>query len=152
AAGGKARPALARRAAVRIARRWRLWLRAIHRDVGYVAVGLTFVYALSGLAINHIGSWDPDFRTVVQRAPLAAALPRADKAAAAQLLRQFGVAATPRQAFRDSDTAFEIDLDSGSIKADTATGVATYSREEPRFFLRVANWLHYNRGKAAWTY
>ena len=23
---------------------------------------------------------------------------------------------------------------------------------EPRFFLRVANWLHYNRGKAAWTY
>ena len=22
----------------------------------------------------------------------------------------------------------------------------------PRFFLRVVNWLHYNRGKAAWTY
>ena len=21
-----------------------------------------------------------------------------------------------------------------------------------RFFLRVANWLHYNRGKKAWTY
>ena len=43
----------------------RPWLRAIHRDVGYVAVGLTFVYALSGIAVNHITDWndgDPSFR------------------------------------------------------------------------------------------
>ena len=40
---------------------WRPWLRAIHRDVGYLAVGLTFVYALSGLAVNHIADWDPNF-------------------------------------------------------------------------------------------
>jgi hypothetical protein len=24
--------------------------------------------------------------------------------------------------------------------------------QRPRFFLRMANWLHLNRGKAAWTY
>ena len=36
--------------------RWRPWLRAIHRDVGYFSVGLTFIYALSGLAVNHIAS------------------------------------------------------------------------------------------------
>src|SRR4051812_48926283 len=45
---------------------WRPWLRAIHRDVGYVAVGLTFIYALSGLAVNHITDWsdgDPSFKT-----------------------------------------------------------------------------------------
>jgi hypothetical protein len=136
----------------RVARRWRLWLRAVHRDVGYLAVGLTFVYALSGLAINHIGSWDPNFRVASETATLAQPLPRADKAAAAQLLAQFGVTDTPRDAFWDSDTAFEIDLDGGTIKADTARNTATYSHEEPRFFLRVANWLHYNRGKAAWTY
>ena len=35
--------------------------RALHRDLGHLAVGLTFVYALSGLAVNHILDWEPSF-------------------------------------------------------------------------------------------
>ena len=38
------------RAAIR--KRWRGWLRAIHRDLGYLAIGLTVIYAVSGLAIS----------------------------------------------------------------------------------------------------
>jgi hypothetical protein len=140
------------RLATRLGKRWRLWLRAIHRDVGYLAVGLTFVYALSGLAINHVGAWDPNFRVVAEEAALAGPLPRADREATAALLARFGVHEAPRDSYWDSDTVFEVALDSGTIRADTASGTATYSHEEPRFFLRVANWLHYNRGKAAWTY
>lgn len=136
----------------RVARRWRPWLRAIHRDVGYLAVGLTFVYAISGLAINHIGSWDPNFRAVRETAPLAAPLPRADAEASAALLALFALSEKPRDSYWDSDTVFEVALDGGTITADTATGAAVYLHEEPRFFLRVSNWLHYNRGKAAWTY
>ena len=33
---------------------WRPWMRAVHRDAGYVVVGLTFIYALSGIAVNHL--------------------------------------------------------------------------------------------------
>ena len=40
---------------------WRAVLRAVHRDVGYAAVGLTFVYAISGLAVNHVAQWDSNF-------------------------------------------------------------------------------------------
>jgi len=36
-----------------IKKRWRSWLRAVHRDFGYLAVGFTIIYAVSGLAINH---------------------------------------------------------------------------------------------------
>ena len=39
-----------------VRKRWRAWLRAVHRDFGYLAVGLTMIYAFSGIAINHIGS------------------------------------------------------------------------------------------------
>ena len=35
-------------------KRWRGWLRAVHRDFGYLAVGFTLIYAVSGIAINHI--------------------------------------------------------------------------------------------------
>src|SRR5256885_9515808 len=44
-----------------IRKRWRAWLRAIHRDIGYLAVGFTVIYALSGIAMNHIDDWDPNF-------------------------------------------------------------------------------------------
>ena len=61
-----------------IAKRWRGWLRAIHRDVGYLAVGLTLVYAISGLAINHINDWDPNWKTYERErviAPISAEVP-----------------------------------------------------------------------------
>ena len=63
-----------------VKRRWRGWLRAIHRDLGYLAVGLTVIYALSGLAINHIGTdgWDPNFHSYErerQIPPIAASVP-----------------------------------------------------------------------------
>ena len=47
------------------------WLRAIHRDVGYLAVGLTLVYAISGLAINHIKDWDPNYTTYERERTIA---------------------------------------------------------------------------------
>src|SRR5262245_65253752 len=79
--------ATARRAAPRggiaavIRKRWRAWLRAIHRDIGYLAVGFTVIYALSGIAMNHIDDWDPNFHaTEISRtiAPISADLPDAE--------------------------------------------------------------------------
>ena len=32
------------------------------------------------------------------------------------------------------------------------SGHVVDEEQKPRFFLRVANWLHLNRGKKAWTY
>ena len=54
-------PTPGKRSAIRSRVQWRALLRALHRDFGYTAVGLTVVYALSGLAVNHIGDWDPSF-------------------------------------------------------------------------------------------
>ena len=39
-----------------------------------------------------------------------------------------------------------------TLHANTATGRVVDEGQEPRFILRVANWLHLNRGKKAWTY
>src|ERR1700733_12468822 len=40
-----------------IKKRWRAWLRAVHRDCGYLAIGFTVIYAVSGIAQNHIEDW-----------------------------------------------------------------------------------------------
>lgn len=33
----------------------------LHRDIGYFLSGLIFVYCLSGIALNHVNDWNPDF-------------------------------------------------------------------------------------------
>ena len=132
-------------------KRWRAWLRAIHRDVGYCAVGLTMIYALSGLAINHIQDWDPNFTTYeVEKhiAPIGADVP--DDAAVATARAALGVGA-PRSIYRAGDE-LHLEYDDKKVVVYGDSGLVVEQGREARFFLRVANWLHYNRGKAAWTY
>lgn len=133
---------------------WRPWLRAIHRDVGYVAVGLTFVYALSGLAVNHITDWtdgDPSFKTYSRTMPLGQV--EGDDAAIARALRErLGIAEEPREIYRASPEQLDVIFERRSLHVDTAAGTVVDEGQEPRFLLRFANWLHLNRGKKAWTY
>src|SRR5688572_16419067 len=34
---------------------------ATHRDVGYFFSSLIIIYCLSGIALNHVNDWNPDF-------------------------------------------------------------------------------------------
>lgn len=44
---------------------WRKWLRTIHRFLGYFTVGITLVYAISGIILNHKQTRvDPAFKTI----------------------------------------------------------------------------------------
>ncbi len=150
---GAAAPALAKQARKRKRKLpWRAWLRAVHRDIGYLAVGLTFVYAVSGLAINHIDQWDPNFVNEERTVELAEALPAEPDAAAAQVLAETGIDEAPREAYFITPDQLEIEVGQRLVHVDVKAKTAFIEGQKPRFFLRVANWLHYNRGKKAWTY
>jgi hypothetical protein len=134
-----------------VRRRWRAWLRALHRDFGYLAVGFTIIYAVSGLAINHLDSWDPNFKTYEKArdiAPIPAEVP--DEEAFARAQTALGVG-PPRSTYRAGDE-IHLEYDNKKFVIIGDSGSVTEQGREPRFFLRVANWLHYNRGKKAWTY
>lgn len=130
---------------------WRPWLRAIHRDVGYLAVGLTFVYALSGLAVNHIADWDPNFTQIEQTYELALPLPDDDRAIAERAVETAGIDAAPVDVYRASDDQLDVVLDERTLHVSTTTGHVVEEGQKARFFLRAANFLHLNRGKQAWT-
>ncbi|HKO48174.1 MAG TPA: PepSY-associated TM helix domain-containing protein [Polyangiaceae bacterium] len=146
---GPAAPAPAR---ARRKLNFRPWLRALHRDVGYFAVGLTIVYAISGLAVNHLKDWDPNFEQVNRTHQLALPLPSDDAAAAKNTLQALKVQEEPREIYRASDTQLEIVFDKRTFHVDTTSGVVHEEGQAARPLLRVANWLHLNRGKKAWTY
>ena len=41
--------------------KWRKWNNILHRDIGYIIVGLTLVYGVSGIAVNHTADWNPNY-------------------------------------------------------------------------------------------
>ena len=133
--------------------RWRPWLRALHRDLGYLAVGLTMIYALSGLAVNHIADWDPNFENYQRELTVAAPLPLDDDDEAARIVQeQAGVTGEPVDVYRVDDDLLEVTFDDRTLHVTLSSGRVFEEGQEPRFFLRAANWLHLNRGKKAWTW
>lgn len=132
--------------------RVRAWLRALHRDIGYLAVGLTFVYALSGLAVNHIKDWDPNFTQVKRTHQLRGPFPSDEKVAAAKALAELGITTPADDVFRVSDHEVEIVTGDVTYHLNPKSGVVNEEGQRPRLLLRTANWLHLNRGKKAWTY
>lgn len=130
---------------------WRGYNRAIHRDLGHVAVGLTLIYAISGLAVNHILDWDPSFVAYSEAHEIGAPIPGTDAEAAAAVMKQLGIAGTPRDVYRAEPSDLEVVLDKRTLHVNTANGHVIDEGQRPRFFLRVVNWLHLSRGKKAWT-
>jgi hypothetical protein len=130
-------------------------VRAIHRDLGYVAVGLTFVYAISGLAVNHVADWDSNFENLTRTYDVSTRDSRGDDDIVNAVLAHEGIVARPTEIYREGDD-LEILLDHRTLHVTSPRGSTTAhvldEAQKPRFFLRAANWLHLNRGKRAWKY
>jgi len=137
-----------------VARKWKLrpLLRSLHRDAGYLGVGLTIVYAVSGLAVNHVADWDPSFESYEHTHQLRAPLTGDDDSIARAVLAELRIEETPREVYRESDEQLDITFDKRTLFVTLPTGAVLEQGQEPRFFLKVANFLHLNRGKRAWSY
>lgn len=127
-------------------------LRMLHRDGGHLVVGLTFVYALSGLAVNHIADWDPNFSNYERTHELGTALHGDDDAIAKQVLARLAIHEPPSEVYRAEDAILDITFETRSLHVTLATGRVLEQGQRPRFLLRAANYLHLNRGKRAWKY
>jgi hypothetical protein len=147
--GRSAAPRRGTGAAVR--KRWRAWLRAIHRDIGYLAVGFTVIYALSGIAMNHIDDWDPNFHATELTRTIA---PITDDVTDAEATRRIAAAAGAAGKLDDVYRAGdEIRLSYADGTKLTAIGdTLTVQRRRDRMFFRIADWLHATRGKQAWKF
>ncbi len=134
--------------------RWSLrgLLRAFHRDLGNLAVGLTLIYALSGLAVNHIQDWDPNFVNSTRTYELGGPLEGGDDAVAGVVLERLSIRDKPKEVYREGEQEISILFDRKTLHVNTQTGKVLEEEQKPRWLLRAANWLHLNRGKKAWTY
>jgi hypothetical protein len=134
-----------------MASRWRGYLRAFHRDFGYLAIGFTVIYAVSGIAQNHIEDWgDVSYKTyeeIIPLDPIPEATP--DAQAIALVVDRVGLG-KPTTSLRAGD---EIRLEYASgAKASAIGDRITVQGRSKRIFIGAANWLHRARNKHAWKY
>ena len=134
--------------------RWRHLFRVVHRDLGYICVALVLAYSLSGLAVNHIEDWNPNYsleERSVDLGPLPAGTYAEQAAHAIAALRLDPQAV--RGHFAETDTTLRIYLDEGQeVRLDIPTGKGVIKTLERRAVLFEVNALHLNNLKGIWTY
>jgi hypothetical protein len=133
---------------------WRKLFRALHRDIGYVAVSLTLAYALSGLAVNHIEDWNPSYtfdERGVDLGPLPAGTLAEQEAyivAKLELDRR-----SVRGHFQETEHELRVFLTDGQeVRLDVRTGRGQLKSLAKRPVLFEVNALHLNNLKGIWTW
>jgi len=134
--------------------KWRKWNNLLHRDIGYLCVGLTVVYAVSGVAVNHRADWNPSYDIASETMVLENAhdLDPLDGGFADAVLRRLELGGNVRGTFRRSPTEVDIFLGDATLSVDLAAGTAAYEQVRERPVLRETNFLHLNEPKKLWTY
>jgi uncharacterized protein len=133
----------------------RRWNNAIHRDLGYLCVGMTLIYAISGIVLNHFKSGDfihPDYRKSFKEYKVP--LPKngkADQAYVDLLVNEEGVQ-KDYKSYITGENYVQIFLNNGSIFVDLASGDAQIEKKTPRYIIKEFNLLHYNNIKKLYTW
>ncbi len=133
---------------------WRRWNRAVHRDVGYVCVGLILVYAISGIAVNHIHQWNPNysFERVVSNIGAFDVGEKVDKSEVHEILRRLELPETYKTIFRPVPHRLKIFQEDNTIDANLRSGQVVQERVTERLLIYQTNFLHLNHAKKLWTW
>jgi hypothetical protein len=133
---------------------WRKWFRVVHRDFGYLFFGLTLVYSLSGIALNHLDDWNPNY--VIIRKEITIEKPERiykgiTKPEVKAIMEEIGQASDYKNHYFQESTTLKVFLKGGSVLIDTETGNGLLEKVTRRPVFREVNFLHYNP-QETWTW
>lgn len=132
----------------------RKWVRILHRDIGYLSVGLIIVYGISGIAVNHVDEWNPNY--IIEKdtvnIPVMSDSVLTDDAMQAHIKDELNIQDTANSSFRNGPTSIQLFFERKTITADVKTGFAEIETVTDRAVFRETNFLHLNNPKKVWTY
>lgn len=131
---------------------WRRWNRVLHRDAGYLATGMTLIYAISGVVVNHTNDLNPNYVVEREHKTFEPVQVSDRDTMVAELVKKLDLPGPPKESFRPSPEKVDLFYEGFEIKADATAGTATIERSTPRFLVKDMNTLHLNRLRGAWTW
>jgi hypothetical protein len=133
---------------------WRKWNYLLHRDIGFVCVGLTLLYALSGVAVNHVRDWNPNYRIERSSAQIGAiqAAGVVSDTTVHSIMQRLGEKKYAESFFQPDPENVWIYVDGRVIKTHLPSGTVERETFERRPFWYPLNFLHLNHAKGGWTW
>ncbi len=119
------------------------WLRIIHRDLGFLMVGVSIVYGVSGMIVNHMGETDPAYKTLQESIVIPEDLMQSELPS---YFESVGLPSIKRVATIDEEHT-RVMLEGGVGVYNSANGELVYEQHKRRPVVYWFNRLHYNRVK-----
>ena len=118
-------------------------LRVLHRDFGYFIVGMTIVYALSGIYLNHRHDFNPDYK--VQITDFKVDLPDKQEFTHNEIkdvLKSVNPDIVLKKHYINNEGDIKIFIENGEAIIDPNTGEGTMRYLERRNIIFPMNMLH----------
>jgi uncharacterized protein len=128
---------------------FRIWNRILHRDIGYFFFGLTIIYCISGIALNHKKDWNPNYNITYKDIVIADNI---DKSTVTldwvmSFLKRYHEEDHYKKYFFPDSRTLKIFIDNGAITVNMESKNGYIEKITKRPFFFEINFLHYNPGK-----
>ena len=129
---------------------WRKWFRVVHIDFGYLFFGVTLIYAISGIAINHLDDWNPNY--IITTENIQTELRHGTtKAEIFDMLKTHDEEKAYKNHYFPKKYILKVFLKNGSVYVNLNSGKGLIEKNTRRLVFREMNYLHYNPVKW-WTW
>ncbi|MFK5957459.1 MAG: PepSY-associated TM helix domain-containing protein [Lutibacter sp.] len=132
----------------------RKWSRILHRDIGFFFIGTTLIYAISGIALNHMSDWNPNYSVEIKHFTTSINLEKTatTKDYVLTLLDKIDNRNNYKSHYYPDKNNIKIFLRGGSsvyVNIKSGKGIAEYLKKRALIF--ETNYLHYNPNRI-WTW
>lgn len=130
-------------------RLFRKWNRIIHRDFGYFFFGMTLIYAISGIALNHKHQWNPNYSITYQDFSVDGPVSKdaVTEEWVLALLAKYNEEKGYKKFYIQKEKNLKVFINNGTISLDLENGNGYIEKLSKRPFFFQVNFLHYNPGK-----
>jgi hypothetical protein len=135
---------------------WRKWNRWIHRELGFLFFGMTIIYGISGIALNHqvARHWDAGIisRSALFMYPGTIQKESVDRNTIETILEITGEKENYKNYYFPDKDHMMIYLKGGHIIVNMPSGNVQLTKIRNRPVFKELNYLHYNKPKKLWTW
>lgn len=135
--------------------KWKKLNYTFHRDIGYLCIGMTLIYGISGIAVNHISnSFNPSYNISRAEQTISTLVrqEQPDQAYIQMVLQAIDEKGLFKNAALTSPENIRIFVEGSTIDVNLPTGRVTTEKVERKPLLYEVNFLHLNKAKGVWTW
>jgi len=128
-------------------------LRVLHRDIGYLVVGITFIYTISGIALNHRTDWNPHYSLITEELTFPPTeKSELNEAEVRNLLDKFENEPVYKKHFLTKREEIKVFIESGTVILNLQKGTAELEMLARRPFFFQINKLHLAQTSRIWIW